>query len=335
MSASGTAPGKGEAVCASDAIHLALFQESQQVVREQLSTSRLSMFHDLTGMLLHVEWLQPLGLPWPARAVGEACPTAAEPQNSNLSDVLRCPDCLEQHWPHNSEANPVWFNGNCGTRNLCVCLEVSHVPIVRLLAQWTPGSDGSRAPPSDQTFSQAAALVQLIVHDLQATLRAHFAERELHLIDSAAGGSEPPASESGAEAGLRARRPPGPHAQQVVQMMLDYVRDHYQRPMALKEVAAVLGLNANYLSGLFRRVTGTTFHRYVHAVRMSKAETLLRNPRLRVCDVASAVGYASPNHFRNAFKASEKVSPKAWAERHEAGRWPSWPGPWEQDPVEI
>jgi AraC-like DNA-binding protein len=82
--------------------------------------------------------------------------------------------------------------------------------------------------------------------------------------------------------------------------------------MALKEVAAHLGMNANYLSGLFHRATGTTFHRYLHAVRMSKAEELLRDPRARVCEVATAVGYLSPNHFRSVFKACEKLSPSAW-----------------------
>ena len=100
--------------------------------------------------------------------------------------------------------------------------------------------------------------------------------------------------------------------------MLDYVRDHYQRPMALKDVATHLGMNANYLSGLFHRATGTTFHHHLCAVRMTKAEELLREPHARICEVAGAVGYASANHFRNAFKAWERLSPKAWAEHQQA-----------------
>ena len=35
-------------------------------------------------------------------------------------------------------------------------------------------------------------------------------------------------------------------------------------------------------------------------------------PGARVREVAAAVGYLSPNHFRSVFKACAKVSPSAW-----------------------
>jgi AraC-like DNA-binding protein len=71
-------------------------------------------------------------------------------------------------------------------------------------------------------------------------------------------------------------------------------------------------INAAYLSTLFTRTTGMTFHHFLQEVRLSKAKELLRDSRNRVSEVALAVGYASPDAFRRAFKAREGHSPDAW-----------------------
>jgi AraC family transcriptional regulator len=62
---------------------------------------------------------------------------------------------------------------------------------------------------------------------------------------------------------------------------------------------------------------GVTFHRYLEQLRLANAEALLRDSRVHVCDVACAVGYASPNHFRNVFKAFKGVSPSTWRQLHQ------------------
>ena len=50
-----------------------------------------------------------------------------------------------------------------------------------------------------------------------------------------------------------------------------------------------------------------------HASR--KAEALLRDPCQHICDVASAVGFASAHHFRHAFKARMGIAPSNWRTR--------------------
>jgi two-component system response regulator YesN len=94
--------------------------------------------------------------------------------------------------------------------------------------------------------------------------------------------------------------------------MLEYVQQHSQRPLSLGELAAAFQMNASYLSDVFRQTTGVTFHHFVQETRLAKARALLRDPRNRVCEVASAAGYASPDAFRHAFKAHAGVSPEAW-----------------------
>ena len=104
----------------------------------------------------------------------------------------------------------------------------------------------------------------------------------------------------------------GSHAQKLVDAMLDYVHQHYHRPISLDDLASAMKMNASYLSDLFSQTTGVTFHQFLEEVRLSKARELLRDPRNRVGEVAGAAGYASPDAFRHAFKAHEGLSPEAW-----------------------
>ena len=104
----------------------------------------------------------------------------------------------------------------------------------------------------------------------------------------------------------------GSHAQKLVDAMLDYVHQHYHRPISLDDLASAMKMNASYLSDLFSQTTGVTFHQFLEEVRLSKAKELLRDPRNRVSEVARAAGYASPDSFRHAFKAHEGLSPEAW-----------------------
>jgi YesN/AraC family two-component response regulator len=100
--------------------------------------------------------------------------------------------------------------------------------------------------------------------------------------------------------------------QQLVQWMLDYIHEHYSRPMQLGDLAAAMNMNAAYLSDLFSTNTGVTFHHYLEELRLAKAKDLLRDPLRRVSEVAYATGYADPDYFRRAFKARVGVAPSAW-----------------------
>lgn len=162
------------------------------------------------------------------------------------------------------------------------------------------------------------ALLERITHDLEATARTRMTEAGLPKAPQSLG------CRGIKSAGSRLARNDSEsvtptttaaaidHAGMIIQAMLDYVDQHYQRPMALSDVAADLKMNASYLSDLFAKRMNVTFHRYLADLRLAKAKKLLSDPRNRVCEVACAVGYASANHFRDVFKAREGLSPCAW-----------------------
>ena len=91
--------------------------------------------------------------------------------------------------------------------------------------------------------------------------------------------------------------------------VLEYIRLHAAEPLRLSDVAALFHINTNYLSLLIKRETGITFHEHVLRAKMDIAHTLLADPRVRVSEVASAVGYSNYISFYNTFKRLEHMTP--------------------------
>lgn len=88
-----------------------------------------------------------------------------------------------------------------------------------------------------------------------------------------------------------------------------YIEEHAGEELSLTKVANVVNMNANYLSEKFKEVTGTNFVEYVARIRFANACALLRNPGLRISDVAFAVGFESLSQFNRVFKRFSGKSP--------------------------
>jgi AraC-like DNA-binding protein len=159
-----------------------------------------------------------------------------------------------------------------------------------------------------------------MLHDLESTAQARMARSELDNALRRLNHTQIEAARLRVELRHRLTGLPestvqpgsGSHARKLVEVMLDFVHQHYHRPIGLGDLASAMTMNASYLSTLFSQTTGVTFHQFLAEVRFSKAKELLRDPRNRVGEVAYAAGYASPDAFRHAFKAHEGLSPEAW-----------------------
>lgn len=110
------------------------------------------------------------------------------------------------------------------------------------------------------------------------------------------------------------RSGPQSHPEQLVQRLLGCIEQNYGKPITLQNCACKLGMNATYASALFSRAVGVPFKTRLTELRMEKAKTLLGDPAKTASDVAYAVGYASENRFRLAFKKATGLSPKLWRE---------------------
>jgi YesN/AraC family two-component response regulator len=90
---------------------------------------------------------------------------------------------------------------------------------------------------------------------------------------------------------------------------LAFMHMHFSEPVSLSGVAQEAGLSRFHFCRLFRHETGTSFHVYLQRLRVSRALELLRDPYLRVSEVAYAVGFNDVSHFHRTFRKAVGQSP--------------------------
>jgi len=100
----------------------------------------------------------------------------------------------------------------------------------------------------------------------------------------------------------------GPENKVILQMK-HYIRDHYNEPLSIKQIADHFHFSSIYLGRLFKEQTGCYFSDYVNEIRINEAKALLRSSTLKPTEIAVRVGYADPNYFFRKFKQLVGISP--------------------------
>jgi two-component system response regulator YesN len=94
-----------------------------------------------------------------------------------------------------------------------------------------------------------------------------------------------------------------------VQVVVDYIEEHYMHTIKVSELADQAGFVPNYLSGLFKKETGETITDFITRIRMDKARAMLKDPAYKIYEISENVGYSDPNHFSKLFKKVEGMYP--------------------------
>ncbi|MFD0960258.1 response regulator transcription factor [Paenibacillus chungangensis] len=96
----------------------------------------------------------------------------------------------------------------------------------------------------------------------------------------------------------------------VIDIVLRYLRQHYQRDLSLDEVARHAGVHPNYLCHILKRDLGIGFVAYLRQIRIERAKELLAaGYAVSIGDIAQAVGYEQPRHFFKVFKKMTGMTP--------------------------
>ncbi|WP_150274572.1 response regulator transcription factor [Paenibacillus tepidiphilus] len=116
---------------------------------------------------------------------------------------------------------------------------------------------------------------------------------------------------AGPEQGQR----PQPHAEggehYVVEQTKAILEKEYGHNFELEKLAETVGMNASYISRLFKYKTGQTITDYLIGIRIAKAKELLTSrPDLKNYEIAEMVGYSDPVYFNKLFKKMCGVTPK-------------------------
>lgn len=97
----------------------------------------------------------------------------------------------------------------------------------------------------------------------------------------------------------------------VIEQAKTILEKEYGLNFELERLADAVGMNASYISRLFKYKTGMTITDYLIGIRITKAkELLMGQPDLKNYEIAEKVGYSDPVYFNKLFKKMTGVTPK-------------------------
>lgn len=97
-----------------------------------------------------------------------------------------------------------------------------------------------------------------------------------------------------------------------VQKALNYIDFNYTEQISLSLLSEIASTNANYLSTLFKKETGTTVTEYINQLRIHRSLPLLATTDLPINIVAEKVGFLDDNYYTRVFKKYMQKSPREY-----------------------
>ena len=94
----------------------------------------------------------------------------------------------------------------------------------------------------------------------------------------------------------------------IVRNAVAYMEEHYQEKLTLNKVADQIYVSQWHLSKLLNKQEGKNFSEILNQIRISKAKELLKDPALRIADIAEMVGFVEVAHFSRVFKRVAGIS---------------------------
>ena len=115
---------------------------------------------------------------------------------------------------------------------------------------------------------------------------------------------------------LRLSRPVNPGNLQRLQLLLDYIHEHYANPLSLTALAAQIPISRENCCRFFRQMTGCTISEYLNDYRISRSIHLMKTTELSVSSISALTGFSSASRFAAAFRAKTGCSPSEYRRNH-------------------
>lgn len=92
----------------------------------------------------------------------------------------------------------------------------------------------------------------------------------------------------------------------------EYIRNHYMDPVSIEDIAAGVGLSANYVRSIFKSIRGKTIQTFLSEYRLETACQLLRDTSLTVGRIGQLSGYNNVSYFCASFQKRYGKTPSEW-----------------------
>ena len=104
-------------------------------------------------------------------------------------------------------------------------------------------------------------------------------------------------------------------ARGVTTQILAYCAEHYAEDISVKTLADALYVSESYVSKVFAQKLGYSFREYINALRVHKAQILLRETDRKILEVMTACGFRNQSSFNRIFREATGLSPREYREK--------------------
>ncbi|USB33964.1 AraC family transcriptional regulator [Paenibacillus sp. YPG26] len=101
-----------------------------------------------------------------------------------------------------------------------------------------------------------------------------------------------------------------------VKPILEYLHTHYREKIKLEDLTSAFHLNKTTLGEQFKRSTGISLIAYVNKIRMTMADSMLRNTLLPTTEIMERIGIRDDAHFIRHFRKYSGYSPAEYRSKY-------------------
>ena len=99
-----------------------------------------------------------------------------------------------------------------------------------------------------------------------------------------------------------------------VERAKEYVAEHIDESIRVVQIGEALGINENYLTGLFHTYEGITLQHYIRKEKVRQAKELLLYSSYSCSEIAALLCFSTQSHFSSAFKREVGMTPAKYRE---------------------
>jgi two-component system response regulator YesN len=101
-----------------------------------------------------------------------------------------------------------------------------------------------------------------------------------------------------------------------IRKALQYMKENYNRNLSTADIALHVKLSRSYFSDLYSREMGEPPGETLTRIRMNEAKRMLREGRMKIYEIAEAVGFSDAKAFAKAFKKVVGCTPKEYEQEN-------------------
>ncbi len=115
---------------------------------------------------------------------------------------------------------------------------------------------------------------------------------------------------------MRKNTPPQKAFDEICKYMIDFALKNFEEKNLLSEMSRALNFSPSYLSRKFKENTGVAFSSYLQKLRVEQACRMLIETKLKITEIAQAVGYSDMKYFNSVFKQRIKMPPREFRKNY-------------------